>query len=138
MSGRQEPSLARRTRCLRSGVRRRASPTEAAGSARRAEHQQRGAGTPPEDLQHADSMDSREPTAAARIRTASRALARSFPILSASLALLLSLPRDACAYTDPGSGALIWQVLVAGFVGALFYFRKLASWIKTKKRDKKN
>jgi hypothetical protein len=83
-------------------------------------------------------MDSREPTTAARIRTASRALTRSFPILSASLALLLSVPRDAYAYTDPGSGALIWQVLVAGFVGALFYFRKLASWIKTKKRDKKN
>ena len=83
-------------------------------------------------------MDSLESTTAARIRTACRALARSFPILSASLALLLSVPRDAYAYTDPGTGALIWQVLVAGFVGALFYLRKLASWIKTKKRDKKN
>jgi hypothetical protein len=28
------------------------------------------------------------------------------------------------AYIDPGSGALIWQALVAGFVGAAFYFRR--------------
>jgi len=26
-------------------------------------------------------------------------------------------------YTDPGSGALIWQLLVASFVGILFYVR---------------
>jgi hypothetical protein len=26
-------------------------------------------------------------------------------------------------YTDPGSGALIWQLLVASFVGGLFYIR---------------
>jgi len=26
-------------------------------------------------------------------------------------------------YTDPGSGALIWQLLVASFVGGLFYVR---------------
>ena len=28
------------------------------------------------------------------------------------------------AYIDPGSGALIWQAIVAGFVGAAFYFRR--------------
>jgi hypothetical protein len=28
------------------------------------------------------------------------------------------------AYIDPGSGALIWQAIVAGFVGAGFYFRR--------------
>jgi hypothetical protein len=26
-------------------------------------------------------------------------------------------------YTDPGSGALVWQLLVASFVGGLFYIR---------------
>jgi hypothetical protein len=26
-------------------------------------------------------------------------------------------------YSDPGSGALIWQLLVASFVGGLFYIR---------------
>lgn len=31
------------------------------------------------------------------------------------------------AYIDPGSGALIWQALVAGFVGAAFYFRRFFS-----------
>jgi len=28
------------------------------------------------------------------------------------------------AYIDPGSGALIWQAIVAAFVGAGFYFRR--------------
>jgi hypothetical protein len=26
-------------------------------------------------------------------------------------------------YTDPGSGALVWQLLVASFLGSLFYIR---------------
>jgi hypothetical protein len=26
-------------------------------------------------------------------------------------------------YTDPGSGALLWQLLIASFFGALFYAR---------------
>jgi hypothetical protein len=26
-------------------------------------------------------------------------------------------------YTDPGSGALVWQLLVASFFGVLFYLR---------------
>jgi hypothetical protein len=26
-------------------------------------------------------------------------------------------------YTDPGSGALLWQLLIASFFGALFYTR---------------
>src|SRR6476660_2919287 len=38
--------------------------------------------------------------------------------------------QQARAYTDPGSGALIWQMLAAGFVGVLFYLRKFASWLK--------
>ena len=28
------------------------------------------------------------------------------------------------AYIDPGSGALIWQAIVAGLVGVSYYFRK--------------
>ncbi len=28
------------------------------------------------------------------------------------------------AYIDPGSGALLWQAIVAGFIGAGFYFRR--------------
>ncbi len=38
--------------------------------------------------------------------------------------------RDACAYTDPGSGALMWQLLLAAMVGVSFYFRKFIGWIR--------
>jgi hypothetical protein len=51
------------------------------------------------------------------------------------LLLLMASEREARAYTDPGSGALIWQMLVAGFVGAAFQFRKFTSWLKRKRRS---
>jgi hypothetical protein len=49
------------------------------------------------------------------------------------LLLLFASEGEARAYTDPGSGALIWQMLVAGFVGVAFYFRRLTSWLKGKR-----
>ena len=50
--------------------------------------------------------------------------------------VLLTEPR-AYAYTDPGSGALLWQALVAAFIGAGFYFRKfLFHFFPKKKIDK--
>ncbi len=33
------------------------------------------------------------------------------------------------AYIDPGTGLLIWQSIVAAFVGAVFYFKKTRDWI---------
>ena len=33
------------------------------------------------------------------------------------------------AYIDPGSGALLWQTIVAAFVGFLFYLKKTRRWI---------
>jgi hypothetical protein len=33
------------------------------------------------------------------------------------------------AYIDPGLGALIWQSVVAGIVGFLFYVKKSRRWI---------
>jgi O-antigen/teichoic acid export membrane protein len=33
------------------------------------------------------------------------------------------------AYIDPGVGALIWQSVVAGVVGFLFYLKKTRRWI---------
>jgi hypothetical protein len=33
------------------------------------------------------------------------------------------------AYIDPGLGALIWQSIVAAFVGFLFYLKKTRQWI---------
>jgi hypothetical protein len=40
--------------------------------------------------------------------------------------------RPARAYSDPGSGILLWQIVVSGFVGALFYLRKIARFWKKK------
>ena len=44
--------------------------------------------------------------------------------------------REARAYTDPGTGALIWQMMVAGLVGVAFYFRRFTSWFKSRKGKK--
>ena len=40
--------------------------------------------------------------------------------------------RDAHAYTDPGSGVLLWQMGVAALLGALFYVRRAMSWLKVR------
>ena len=56
--------------------------------------------------------------------------------LAAVLLLLVAAERQASAYTDPGSGALIWQMLMAGFVGALFYVRRITSWFRSKRGSK--
>ena len=37
-------------------------------------------------------------------------------------------------YADPGSGVLIWQLLLALFFGAAFYFTKLRQWATSKFR----
>ena len=61
-------------------------------------------------------------------------------ITRAKLALLLivflfATERQASAYTDPGSGTLIWQILVGGFVGLGFEFRRIKGWF-SRFRDK--
>jgi hypothetical protein len=58
---------------------------------------------------------------------------QSLRLPSICLGVLLLAEAPAAAYTDPGSGALLWQILVAGFVGALFYFRRITSWFKRRK-----
>jgi hypothetical protein len=35
--------------------------------------------------------------------------------------LAVAMEQPAAAYTDPGTGALIWQMVAAGFVGVMFY-----------------
>lgn len=52
------------------------------------------------------------------------------------LAFLVLSERPAHAYTDPGSGMLIWQGLVAAFLGAGFYFRKIVFKLFGKKPEK--
>ncbi len=57
-------------------------------------------------------------------------------LLVAVTITLSAFERDALAYTDPGTGALIWQMLAAGFVGAAFYFRRFVNWFKAKRSDR--
>ena len=38
--------------------------------------------------------------------------------------LLLCGATEASAYTDPGSGAMLFQILIGGVIGCLFYFRR--------------
>lgn len=41
-------------------------------------------------------------------------------------------------YTDPGSGVLIWQLIIAVFFGATFYFTKLRHWAVAKVKLARN
>lgn len=54
------------------------------------------------------------------------------------LALLLAPEREARAYADPGTGALALQMLVAVFIGLLFYFRKFTIWFTARKKNAKD
>lgn len=53
------------------------------------------------------------------------------------LCLLVGFEKEAKAYTDPGTGALIWQIIAAGFMGAMFYFRRIKTYLMSfrKKQD---
>jgi hypothetical protein len=39
-------------------------------------------------------------------------------------------------YTDPGSGTLVWQLVLAAFFGGMFYLRKLKDLIVQRRRDR--
>ena len=58
-------------------------------------------------------------------------------VCAASLQLMAEVPLG--AYIDPGSGALIWQAILAAFFGGAFYFRKFLTrfsfWKKSDKTD---
>jgi hypothetical protein len=67
--------------------------------------------------------------------------AKSFMNLPFRIIFLMALAmfateREARAYTDPGTGALLWQMMVAGLVGVGFYFRRITSWFKNRKGPK--
>lgn len=40
------------------------------------------------------------------------------------------------AYTDPGSGAMMVQILIGAFVGAGFYVRKIIRYLRPKSKDR--
>jgi len=68
------------------------------------------------------------------LRPSKKFLHSDWKILVLALIFLIGTERQARAYTDPGTGAMIWQMLVAGFVGAVFYFRRFTTWFKNKGR----
>ena len=51
-------------------------------------------------------------------------------IIQLSLLLLLTLPSLAHAYTDPGSGLLLWQMLGSFCIGLLFNLKRIVIYIK--------
>ena len=52
------------------------------------------------------------------------------------VAILIIAETRVYAYTDPGSGALIWQILVAACFGVMFYVRRIMNWLRRSKPRK--
>ena len=46
------------------------------------------------------------------------------------VAVLVVSETRVYAYADPGSGALIWQILVGASIGVMFYLRTLIRWVR--------
>jgi hypothetical protein len=63
--------------------------------------------------------------------TSGERLLPTFSRLSAVGCLLLALDRPAGAYTDPGSGAMVWQLAAASMIGTLFYVRRVVVWLRS-------
>jgi hypothetical protein len=56
-------------------------------------------------------------------------------VLVLLILLTFATEQEARAYTDPGTGAMIWQMLAAAAVGVLFYFRRFLAWFKKKDEE---
>ncbi len=50
--------------------------------------------------------------------------------LFALLCLLMAMPKPAHAYVDPGTGAMLWQIVAAALLGSLFYVKRALAWVK--------
>jgi hypothetical protein len=62
---------------------------------------------------------------------------RSLIIVTLALVVLAS-EQTAQAYTDPGSGMLIVQLLGSAALGALFYFQRIRNWLAAVFRGSKS
>lgn len=49
---------------------------------------------------------------------------KRFPTILFLAALFFAVESPAMAYSDPGSGALLWQLLAAAFLGLLYRLRR--------------
>lgn len=53
------------------------------------------------------------------------------------IALLIVVEGRVYAYTDPGSGTMLLQMLAAILVGLLFYIRRIKMWVSSLFNKKK-
>lgn len=56
-------------------------------------------------------------------------------ILLLAAILLIVAEAKVLAYTDPGTGTLIWQVVMAAIFGAMFYVRRIIAWFRTTRNN---
>jgi hypothetical protein len=61
---------------------------------------------------------------------------RSKRFFLACIIVMIVAETSVFAYTDPGSGTLILQMLIAAFVGLMFYIRRIISWVRRMTRGK--
>jgi hypothetical protein len=59
-------------------------------------------------------------------------LRSSFGIAGRLTAVTIFSQQILSAYTDPGSGTLMWQLLVGGIVGISFELRRIKNWFTRK------
>ncbi|MFY9611627.1 MAG: hypothetical protein WAU45_23815 [Blastocatellia bacterium] len=52
--------------------------------------------------------------------------------------MLIAAQTSVYAYADPGSGTLIWQILLAASFGVMFYLRRIIGWLRGLKSGKQN
>ena len=57
----------------------------------------------------------------------------AWPLFLSVVVLGVFTEQEAMGYTDPGSGALLWQLLASAFVGVMFYGRKALNWTRRRK-----
>lgn len=58
-------------------------------------------------------------------------------ILLICVGVLLVAQTRAYAYADPGSGTLIWQMILAASFGVMFYARRIIGWFRSAKEGHK-
>jgi hypothetical protein len=78
----------------------------------------------------------RKPCTPSRCLACLRSAARPcLNVLLLTCALLLATVAPAHAYIDPGSGLLLWQLVVSVFVGTVVYqYRRVVNFIFRKQR----
>jgi Kef-type K+ transport system membrane component KefB len=68
-------------------------------------------------------------------RKALHIMEQAIGVLVLAITILTATEKPAYAYTDPGSGALIWQIAVSLLIGVAYYLRKFITRLFGK-RDK--